>query len=125
MRNTLFLLLLFVSSSAFSQFHFGVFAGGASYLGELNDNPYKRTKPAVGVSLNYEVSNRFMLRTGITLGKLEGADKYSGTPEVKQNRNLSFESSLSEFSVIGELTIFNLYNITWSPYIFGGIAVYH
>jgi hypothetical protein len=125
MRKIFLPLLLFSVQTIFAQFHLGAFLGGASYLGELNDSPFKRTKPAVGISLNYEVSDRFMLRSGITLGKLEGADKYSGSESIKQIRNLSFESNLSEFSLLGELTIFNLYNINWSPYVFGGLAVYH
>ncbi|RYZ47275.1 MAG: hypothetical protein EOO14_23710, partial [Chitinophagaceae bacterium] len=126
MKRTLFLCFLFVSQLCTAQrLHLGVFAGGANYLGELNDKLYKRTKLAGGVSLNYEVSDRFMLRGGLTLGKVEGADKYSGTESAKQIRNLSFQSNITEFSLIGELTAFNLYNIRWSPYAFGGIAVYH
>src|SRR5205085_10096697 len=85
----------------------------------------KRTKPAVGLSLNYELSDRFMLRSGFNLAKVEGGDPYSGSTLLKQIRNLSFTSNITEFSLIGELTTFNLYNIRWSPYFFGGIAVYH
>ncbi|NTS43395.1 outer membrane beta-barrel protein [Flavisolibacter sp. BT320] len=126
MKRTLFLSFLFVSQVCTAQrFHLGVFAGGANYLGELNDKLYKRTKLAGGVSLNYEVSDRFMLRGGLTLGKVEGADKYGSSETVKQIRNLSFQSNITEFSLIGELTAFNLYNIRWSPYAFGGLAVYH
>lgn len=93
-------------------------------MGDLNDKPFKRTKPAMGLSVNYEISDRVMLRSGLTLGKVEGGDRYSGTSFLKQVRNLSFQSSLTEFSLLGELTAFNLYNIRWSPYFFGGIAVY-
>jgi hypothetical protein len=125
MQKTLFLLLFFFAKTAFSQFHIGAFVGGASYLGELNDQPFKRTKPAIGLSINYELSDRLMVRSGFTFGKLEGADRYSGTEMQKQIRNLSFQSSLTEFNLMGELTIFNLYNINWSPYGFAGIAVYH
>lgn len=117
-------LLLAAAQTVFSQFHIGGFLGGASYLGELNDQPFKRTKPAIGLSTNYEISDRLMLRGGFTFGKLEGADRYSGTESIKQIRNLSFESNLTEFSLMGELTVFNLYNINWSPYGFAGIAVY-
>ena len=124
MKRLLPLFLLLTVQSSFSQFHLGVFAGGANYVGELNDKPFRRTKPAVGLFLNYEISDRFMIRTGLTMAKVEGGDKYSGSEFLKQNRNLSFESNITEFSLIGELTAFNLYNIRWSPYAFGGIAVY-
>ena len=125
MRRFVLPVFLFISQTVFAQFHIGVFAGGANYLGDLNDKLYKKTKPAIGLSLNYEVSDRFMLRSGFTFGKLEGGDQFSGSDFLKQHRNLTFKSSITEFSLIGELTVFNLYNIRWSPYGFAGIAVFH
>lgn len=125
MKKSLFFSLLFLAQASFAQFYLGVFLGGANYIGDLNDKPYKRTKPAVGLSLNYEISDRVMLRTGFNLAKVEGGDPYSGTSFLKQNRNLSFQSGISEFNLIGELTAFNLYNIRWSPYFFAGLALYH
>ena len=131
MRKTVFMkkaflpLFLLLANSVFAQFHLGVFAGAANYIGDLNDKPYKRTKPAFGLSLNYEISDRVMLRSGFTLAKVEGGDPFSGSEFQKQNRNLSFQSGIAEFNLLGELTVFNLYNIRWSPYVFAGIAVYH
>ncbi|HZH38229.1 MAG TPA: DUF6089 family protein [Flavisolibacter sp.] len=125
MKSKLLLLLLCCSGAAFSQFHIGVFAGGSNYLGELNTKLYARTKPAAGLSLNYEISDRVMLRSGVTFGKFEGSDQFSSPDYIKQIRNLSFQSRVSEFSLLGELTVFNLYNINWSPYFFGGFSVYH
>lgn len=124
MPRTLSLLLLFCCHSAFSQMHVGIFAGGASYLGELNDDPYRRTKPAIGLSLNYDLTNRLSLRTGLTIGSLEGADKYGQTQFVKETRNLSFQSSLTELSLLAEFNVFNLNNINWTPYGFAGIALF-
>lgn len=125
MKRTLFLLLVLASHASFAQWSFGVFAGGSSYIGDLNDKPFARTKPAIGVGLNYDLSDRFTLRSGLTLAGLEGGDQYTGTNFLKQNRNLSFKSSLTELSLLGELTIFNLNDINWSPYVFGGLAVFH
>ena len=125
MKSTLSIFLLLFGHVALAQFHLGVFVGGASYGGDLNSKAFKRTKPAVGLSLNYEVSDRFMLRTGLNLAKVEGGDQYSGSTLLRQIRNLSFTSNITEFNLMGELTTFNLYNIRWSPYFFGGIAVYH
>ena len=125
MKRTLFLLFLFVYYTGFSQLSIGVFAGGASYIGDLNDKPYARTKSALGLTLNYDLSDRFTLRGGATAASLEGGDQYSGTTFLKQNRNLSFKTALAELSLVGELTVFNLNNINWSPYVFGGLAVFH
>lgn len=117
--------LLLLSLQGFSQFHLGVFLGTTSYNGDLNDKPFKRSKGAFGLSLNYEISDRFMLRSGFNFGKVEGGDQYSGSTFLKENRNLSFQSAISEFNLMGELTVFNLYNIRWSPYAFAGLALYH
>src|SRR5687768_14081006 len=102
MKKSLFLAVLFFSQLCMAQrFHLGVYAGGSNYLGELNDKLYKNTKLAAGVSLNYELSDRVMLRGGLTLGKVEGADRYSGSETIKQIRNLSFQSNITEFSLLG------------------------
>lgn len=124
MRNTLLIILLFSVQSAFSQFHVSAFLGGSSYLGELNDDPLTSFKPAFGVSLNYELSDRIMIRGGYTFAKLSAADSKSQLDFVKEDRNLNFQSNLSEFSLLGEITLFNMYNINWSPYGFVGLAVY-
>lgn len=124
MKRSLPFLLLLLAQATFAQWHLGVFAGGSNYSGELNSKPFNRIKPAVGISLNYEISDRVMLRSGLTFGKVEGSDKVNGSEIQRQNRNLSFQSNITEFSLIGELTAFNLYNMRWSPYAFGGIAVY-
>jgi hypothetical protein len=125
MKSTLPFFFLLLAQAAFAQFHLGVTAGVASYSGDLNSKTYKKSKPMVGLSLNYEVSDRFMLRTGFNFAKVEGGDPFSGSTFLKQNRNLSFQSGITEFNLVGELTTFNLYNIRWSPYFFGGVALYH
>lgn len=125
MRRLCLPLTLLITLHLNAQFHLGTFIGGANYLGELNSGVYKRTKPALGLSLNYEVSDRVMLRSQFSFAKVEGADKFTNSDFQKVNRNLSFQSNIAEFSVIGELTTFNLYSIRWSPYAFGGIALFH
>ena len=65
-----------------------------------------------------------MVRSGLTLAKVEGGDRFGTRESNKQVRNLHFQSKITEFSVMGELTAFNLYNIRWSPYFFGGLTVF-
>jgi opacity protein-like surface antigen len=125
MRKLTFIVLILTSQNLFAQFQIGPFLGAGGYLGDLNYTPAKRLKPAIGIAGLYEVSNRINLRGGITFGKLEGGDQWSGTAYLKENRNLSFTSNISEFSLVAELTAFNLDKINWSPYIFGGIALFH
>ncbi|MDB5206652.1 MAG: outer rane beta-barrel protein [Flavisolibacter sp.] len=125
MRKLTFIVLILTSQNLFAQFQIGPFLGAGGYLGDLNYTPAKRLKPAIGIAGLYEVSNRINLRGGITFGKLEGGDQWSGTAYLKENRNLSFTSNISEFSLVAEFIPFNLNKINWSPYIFGGIALFH
>jgi hypothetical protein len=63
------------------------------------------------------------LRAGVTIGKLVGNDRYN-TKDYLQLRNLNFESRIAELSLLGELHIFNLNTINWTPYVFGGLALF-
>jgi opacity protein-like surface antigen len=125
MRKTLFLLCILISNTLLAQLQIGPFLGAGGYLGDLNYTPLKRVKPAIGVAGIYEIRKRFSLRGGITFGKLEGGDQWSGTTYLKENRNLSFKSNISEFSLVAEVTAFNLDKINWSPYAFAGVALFH
>ncbi len=125
MRSLLLLLAIFLTQLLHAQFHIGAFAGIANYYGDLNDKAFNRPKPVIGVTGNYELTDRIMLRGGVTFAKIEGSDFFSGSAAKMADRGLSFQSNIWEFSLIGELTTFNLYNIRWSPYIFGGVAIFH
>jgi opacity protein-like surface antigen len=127
MKRFVFLIVPFLlSSSAFSQsLHVGVFGGLSNYQGDLIDNIFVKnsTKAAGGINLQYEVTERFSLRGGFTFAKVTGNDDFNSKTYL-QTRNLHFESSISEFSLLGEFSPFSLYNMRWTPYVFGGIAVF-
>lgn len=119
------LLLLSVSASA-QRFHIGVFGGLSAYTGDLTDKifPKKTTNAAIGITGNYELTDQFMLRGGFTYSVIGGADRFSDDPTLIR-RNLSFESSVYEFSAVMEYYLNNLYDRKFSPYGFAGLAVYH
>lgn len=118
--------LLLTTTCSFSQLSLGIFGGISNYQGDLVDNHYvsRFTKPAVGLTLSYDYSNRFTFTGGYTRASIMGDDQYN-TKEYLKFRNLSFESRISEVSLMAEYNVFNLYNTRWSPYLFGGVAVYH
>jgi opacity protein-like surface antigen len=123
-----FLLLSFSISvtAVFSQsFHLGVFGGLSNYQGDLTDGLYVKnsTKAVGGLTLQYELTERLSLRGGFMYGKITGNDDFN-TKTYLQARNLDFTSSIAELSLVGEFTVFNLDNIRWSPYVFGGLAVF-
>lgn len=126
-RCSIFLILTSLYFSALSQnFHIGLFAGLSNYQGDLTDKFYVKnsSKAAAGINLQYELSERVLLRGGFMYGKITGNDDFN-TKTYLQLRNLDFTSSIAELSLIGEYSIFNLNNIRWTPYIFGGVALFH
>ncbi len=128
MKNKyLFIILSFAVSAASGQpFHLGLFGGLAAYNGDLAEKifPKKGTHPAIGITGNYELKDQIILRAGITYGVVGGADRYSNQSDLRL-RNLSFQTSITEFSMVGEYYLLNLYNRRYSPYAFAGLAIYH
>ena len=106
--------------------HIGVFGGLSAYNGDLTENifPKKVTNGAIGITLNYEMTEKIMLRGGFTYSIVGGADRFSKDSGLIK-RNLAFETRIFEFSIVGEYYLFNLYDRHYSPYVFAGLAAYH
>lgn len=122
----LFTIFCLLTTALFSQrVHIGLFGGVSAYNGDLTDKiyPKKVTNGAIGITGSYELTDQILLRAGLTYSIVGGADRYSSDPELRL-RNLSFETSVTEFSVVGEYYLFNLYDRKYSPYVFGGLAIY-
>jgi len=100
-----------------------VYAGISGYQGELSTRPIDpiQSHPSFGLGLQYELNDHWLIRGDFTYGKISGHDKYS---LANRNRNLSFASNLSEFSLGIEYIPINLYYYKVSPYAFAGIANY-
>ncbi|HEX7906172.1 MAG TPA: DUF6089 family protein [Chitinophagaceae bacterium] len=123
------IVLFLVSTTTFAlaqRVHVGVFGGLAAYNGDLTEKifPKKETNGAIGITLNYELKDQVMLRGGFTYAIVGGADRFSDNPELIK-RNLAFETKIAEFSAVAEYYFFNLYDRRYSPYVFGGLAIYH
>ncbi len=118
--------LFFAITPCFAQrVHIGVFGGLAAYNGDLTDKifPKKVTNGAIGITVNYELTDQIFIRGGYTYAIIGGADRFSDKPGLVL-RNLSFETEVHEFSAVGEYYLFNLYERKISPYGFAGLAVY-
>jgi hypothetical protein len=115
------LMVLCVHSQA--QLQLGVFGGIANYQGDLLDKPYKSSRPVFGLSLAYPLTPRVSVRAGLSFARVAGADSLNKSD--LQFRNLSFQSPITELSLVGEFNTFDLDIKRWSPYVFAGVAVYH
>ena len=125
MRITLTILAIFSVMLAGAQLHVGGFAGVSNYQGDLTDKIYgsKMIRPALGVGLEYEFSDRFSLRSAFTYGKVAGDDKKNGS-ELKP-RNLNFTTNIFEFGLTGEFRLLSLSELSWTPYVMAGVAFYN
>ena len=105
--------------------HIGIAGGLANYLGDVLDKYYvlKQTNGFIGVSVHYEVNDQLLIRGTYNFARVNRSDRYISKDNLKL-RNLRFESIISEFSVAGELYLFNLYEKRYSPYFFAGLAAF-
>lgn len=106
--------------------HIGVAGGLANYNGDLLEKVYakKITNGFLGFTVHYELQDQILIRGAYKFARVNGSDIYSEKPNLVL-RNLSFESAISEFSVVGEYYLFNLNERRFSPYGFIGLGVFH
>ena len=127
MRKLLFVFICSLCYQfSFSQVHLGLFGGIGNYQGDLINSAYigKLTRIAAGVTGEYELSSKLSLKAGLTYAQIAGDDQYNSKDYLKL-RNLSFESNIVELSLVAQYYTFDFDSKRWSPYVFGGIAVYH
>jgi len=104
----------------------GLFGGAGFYLGELNPTHlFAGTRPAGGLIYRYNLTPRWALKADFIFGKVAASD---ATTNKGYERNLSFFSPITEFSVVAELNFFQLYNATgknrFTPYVFAGVTLF-
>ena len=107
----------------------GVFLGGSYYIGDLNPmGHFQFTQPAAGLVARYNFNPRLAARANLLFGSIQGDDSFSNSPAQLQ-RNLSFKSNIYELSTQLEFNFLD-YQIGdekhgFTPYIFGGLAIFH
>lgn len=109
----------------------GVVIGASSYYGDLSpekaQNNTSQYEPSFSFFYRQNVNKRFGFRANLGYGRLRGDDSLSES-DFRQERNFDFESSVLELGLIGELNVFGFgpggNGPRFSPYIFGGVAVF-
>jgi opacity protein-like surface antigen len=129
MRNYALLWLLlpvFGVAQESNRFHLTLFGGVANYQGDLQGRTFtfNQSNLAIGAGLKYDLTPHFAIRTGINYGTVEAADNQSDQADLRA-RNLSFQSRILEGNLLLEYTLFNMEDKKISPYLFGGVALYH
>lgn len=127
------LLLGFIISSSYlnsysQSLHLDLYGGIANYQGDIQTKTLDldQAKPAVGLGLSYELSNRFIIRGAASYMKLTASDqKTSETAKNTFFRNLNFTSDILEAQLALEYNLLDIEERGFSPYVFAGIAAFH
>jgi hypothetical protein len=108
-----------------AQFHLNLFGGFSNYSGDLQSKRFTldQSYGAYGAGVQYDLTTHFSLLSGINFGHVGAADKFN-KPDL-QARNLSFQTKILEWNVMGEYNLFDLNEHRFTPYGFAGLAVYH
>jgi hypothetical protein len=122
----LFLVLFAPNSFAQRSGDLGVLGGVTYYIGDLNPAlPFRLSKKAYGLMYRQNFNSRVSVRAHFIKGKVAGDDAIS---KANTQRNLNFESLITEGGVQLEINFFDFYIGSKmhpiSPYLFGGAAVF-
>ncbi len=123
----LFVFLVLLSFKVSAQtWELGGAVGGAGYMGDLNaNNPVKVSGISAGGFVKRNFNGYLSVKLNYSYGQISGADSTSNNPQFRA-RNLSFTTSLNEFSLIGEFNFMHYVpeagKNKFTPYIYLGIA---
>jgi hypothetical protein len=120
----------------------GLSLNAFNYFGDLAPSPKRistdlgLTRPAIGISFTQRYGPRFQLASSFMYGGIRGSDNESADKGDTQNgiyrynRNLSFRNRIKELSVVAQVDLYPnkatyLSRVDWTPYVYGGVAVFH
>ena len=117
-----------ITSSVFSQktMEIGLFGGVSYYLGDLNPGMHlKNPKIGYGAVARFNIDSRWAVKLNVFRGKVKGS---SQSTTFLPERNLSFESPVTDISATAEFNFLKYYTGSRrdfiSPYIYTGISAF-
>lgn len=119
-------VLLWSLAARSQQYAVDAFLGASNYQGDMMEKRYsmQNAKMVVGFGGSYILNGHFRIRALFSLAKLGANDKYATDPALI-SRNLNFSTNLTEFSLTAHYDLLDLDYFKFTPYLFGGIAVFH
>ena len=132
MRLVIIIIVALLPFGLFAQsYEAGLMFGGSSYQGDISKSEgitAGKIHPSLGLFFRYNANKFLSAKANFSYGKISAADSDSEN-EGRRQRNLSFQSNIIEFGITGELNLFGYQpgelQRRFSPYLFGGIAVFH
>ncbi|MBC6109564.1 DUF6089 family protein [Pedobacter fastidiosus] len=129
LNKLLLIILLFffggqLAHSQTANWELGLNAGGAGYMGDLNqNNPLKISGFSAGAYAKRNFNQYLGLRFNYTYGQIQAKDSESSNEQFRE-RNLSFKTSLNEFSALLDFNFFDFKlgggTRQFTPYLFMG-----
>jgi len=125
MKKLILLGILIPALVHAQRWHVNVFGGISNYSGDLQSKSFTldQSYAAFGAGAQYDLTEHISILSNISLFKVGAADKYN-KPDLRF-RNLSFQTQIVEWNILAEYTFIDLTRKKFSPYVFGGFAVYH
>lgn len=127
-----YLSFIFMTNITAQDSEFGLFIGGAYYIGDLNTEHFSQQSWATGGLYRYNFKNeRIVFRLNFLYSQVKASDFNSGIRN-QIDRNLSFRSTIFEFGPIFEVNFFPYkagqtktdQEKFGTPYFFGGITYF-
>lgn len=121
-------MLLLINTSSAQTLEVGAFGGAAYYLGDLNPQKhFTKSNIAYGGVLKYNLNRRIAIGLSATQANIK-SDAATYNAEHTANTATNLSTQINDFALMGELNFFP-YAIgdrknRWTPYIFGGGAVF-
>jgi hypothetical protein len=125
MKFLFYSFLLFPGLVHAQRWHINVTGGLSNYSGDLQAKSYTFDQSyfAFGAGAQYDITRNFSAISNISFMKIGASDQYNNANLVF--RNLSFQSNILELNLLGEYSFMDITQKKFSPFIFGGIAVFH
>lgn len=125
MKSLLFSLLLVPGFLKAQRWHINLTGGVSNYSGDLQASNYTFDQSffAYGVGVQYDITRNFSVLSNINIFKVGASDQYNNPDLVF--RNLSFQNNITEWNLMAEYTFLDITQKKFSPFIFGGIAIFH
>lgn len=128
-KTTLLAIILssfFAGKSSAQVWEIGLQGGGAGYIGDLNPtNPLKVSGLAVGAFVKANFDPYWALSFNYTNGKIKADDAKSSNAQFR-DRNLSFQTSLNEISLLVDFNFFDYFSgggySRFTPYLYSGVG---
>jgi len=123
-RMVLLIVLIPVFTSAQNRLNLTLSGGFANYYGDLQSKPMTldQAHGAFGLGLKYDLTDHFAVRGGLFYGRISADDK--NNKASLRPRNLNFHTRILEANVMAEYSLFSLLDKRFTPYAFGGLAVF-